>query len=266
MPHQISWVREEIVLATDLLRQNDWLDMRASDPRIATLSLLLRSDWVHPSTDRPASFRNTNSVSRKVSDIFTQLPHYAGRSTKGNRLDKVVLDEFLAAPHEMTRYAARLRAAAGQRVDDAAQAAAGAPSPLRAPQPAPVGAVGARTARTPVSLPDISVPTRERVTAFMASPRYAEQRQRSGRRPLPDQVVRSALEVLVEAGGRASGRQLSAAAGFGEVSFAPTFAALRRLLNVDGSQVVAVAPDGLTVRLDVPLLVEPMLGGPAGRL
>jgi 5-methylcytosine-specific restriction protein A len=49
-------------------------------------------------------------VARKTWDIATQHPDYTGQKTNGNKLDAVVLNDFLSAPAKMQTVAAEIRA------------------------------------------------------------------------------------------------------------------------------------------------------------
>lgn len=94
------------------------------------------------------------------------------------------------------------------------------------------------------------------VEALMASEVYGSQRARAGRAALDDTTVTTMVGALLDRGGRAHHETVAGAAGIAVQRFAPTFTALRRLLNVDGYEVVRMDPDGVTVVLDVPLLGE----------
>ncbi len=106
-----NWTKDEIVLACDLVSNNDWKGMRADDQRAQQLSELLRSASIHPFADRSEVFRSPDSVRRKTFDIATQHPAYSGKPTKGNKLDRIVLFEFLAEPLHMHEVANAIRAA-----------------------------------------------------------------------------------------------------------------------------------------------------------
>lgn len=248
---QISWVREEIVLACDLLRQNGWTELRPKDRRVIDLSRLLQLPWAHPLEGRPESFRNANSVSRKTSDIFTRLPQYEGRPTKGNQLDKVVLDAFLLDTDAMAEEADRLRSdiLAGRTVnvtqpqrgrrntETARPARTGAPATSPPPPPA----------TTPVRVDTSSVES-ALADAVLATPTYRDQAARSGRHPLRTDVVHAALTTLLQHRGRASRRDLAVATGLPEVLLDTTLAAMRRLTNIEGYEVLSLDPDGVTIR------------------
>ena len=111
-PHRIDWEWEEIVLACDLVAQNGWHQLDASDSRVRELSGLLQRMSMHPLEDRLPSFRNAAGVARKTYNIATVHPDYVGPPSNGNKLDKRVLDEFLDDPEQMQRYAQSLRQAA----------------------------------------------------------------------------------------------------------------------------------------------------------
>lgn len=59
---------------------------------------------------RDVKFRNPVGVARKTWDIATQHPDYTGQKTNGNKLDAVVLNDFLSAPPKMQSVAAEIRA------------------------------------------------------------------------------------------------------------------------------------------------------------
>ena len=88
-----DWEWDEIVLACDLVWQNDWQQIGSEDPRVVELSSLLQRMPLHHPEVRQPNFRNTNGVSRKTADIPTSHPDYQGRRTNGNALDRKVLDE-----------------------------------------------------------------------------------------------------------------------------------------------------------------------------
>src|SRR5712692_7117707 len=77
-PHRIDWEWEEIVLACDLVAQNGWRQLDASDPRVRELSGLLQRMSMHPLQARLPSFRNPAGVARKTYNIATVHPDYVG--------------------------------------------------------------------------------------------------------------------------------------------------------------------------------------------
>ncbi|MCH0540459.1 HNH endonuclease [Streptomyces sp. MUM 203J] len=107
---QISWVRDELLLACALVVQNDWHELRQADPRVQELSDLLRSLPLHGDAAADPRFRSPNSVSRKTTDIATAHPGYAGEATKGGRPTQQIVADFLKHETEMLAAAAALRA------------------------------------------------------------------------------------------------------------------------------------------------------------
>ena len=105
----LDWKYEEIVLAASLVAGNGFKGLRAHQQPVIDLSALLRDAPLHPIEDRDPTFRSPNSVQRKTFDIATQHPHYAGKPTRGNRLDRHVLLEFIADPARMQQLAAEIR-------------------------------------------------------------------------------------------------------------------------------------------------------------
>ncbi len=94
------------------------------------------------------------------------------------------------------------------------------------------------------------------VEALAASDVYAQQRARAGRHALAHEQVAAALTALLDGGGRAHRDTLAGVLGIPATSFGNVFAALGRLLNVDGYAVLALDADGVTVRLDEALVRE----------
>ena len=112
------WVRDEVILACDLVAQNEWKYLTPDDSRVLELSALLQRLPFHSPGVRSEKFRNPNGVARKTVDIATQHPDYRGAPTKGGEIDTIVLDEFLAAPESMHAIAEAIRSAARESVDD----------------------------------------------------------------------------------------------------------------------------------------------------
>lgn len=106
-----AWVRDEVILACDLVAQNGWQYMTAEDPRVIELSALLQRLPFHPIEVRSDTFRNANGVARKTVDIATHHPDYTGQQTKGGAIDEEVLQEFLDDPVGMHEVADALRRA-----------------------------------------------------------------------------------------------------------------------------------------------------------
>lgn len=108
-----DWTRDEIVLACELVEANDWKQLDRMDGRVKDLSELLQTPAIHSMDRRGPDFRNSAGVARKTADIATSHPDYLGKKTNGNRLDREVLDDFLARPDEMRALAAAIRSALG---------------------------------------------------------------------------------------------------------------------------------------------------------
>ncbi|WP_406861153.1 HNH endonuclease [Streptomyces sp. HUAS MG47] len=107
---QISWVRDELLLACALVIENGWRELRQTDPRVHELSDLLRSLPLHGDAAVDPRFRSPNSVSRKTTDIATAHPDYAGEATKGGRPTQQVVADFLKNESEMLAAAQALQA------------------------------------------------------------------------------------------------------------------------------------------------------------
>lgn len=105
----VDWNRDELTLACEIVEANGWRQLPADNPGVIALSQLLQSPANHPHEPRHPDFRNTNGVARKTADIATVHPGHQGGRTRGNRLDKEVLADFLADSERMHREAARIR-------------------------------------------------------------------------------------------------------------------------------------------------------------
>lgn len=106
----INWTRDEIILACELTRSNSWSGLDEKDSRVVALSALLNESPLHPVELRDDKFRNPAGVARKTWDIATQHPDYTGQKTKGNKLDSIVLNDFILAPAKMQAVAAEIQA------------------------------------------------------------------------------------------------------------------------------------------------------------
>ncbi|OQQ25913.1 HNH endonuclease [Prescottella equi] len=104
-----KWTRDEVILACDLLVQNEWAYLTAEDERVIELSALLQRAPFHPMDERSATHRNANGVARKTVDLATHHPDYVGAPTKGGAIDEIVLQQFLENPAEMRAIAQALR-------------------------------------------------------------------------------------------------------------------------------------------------------------
>lgn len=106
----INWTRDEIILACELTRTNNWRPLGKKDRRVVALSVLLNENSLHPAHLRDETYRNPAGVARKTSDIATRHPNYSGRRTNGSKLDEIVLNDFLLEPAKMQAVAAAIHA------------------------------------------------------------------------------------------------------------------------------------------------------------
>lgn len=106
-----DWTRDEVILACALVESNAWRQLDRTDARVKELSDLLQTPAIFPPDQRGPDFRNCAGVARKTADIATRHPSYRGKPTNGSRLDREVLDDFLARAVEMRSIAAAIRAA-----------------------------------------------------------------------------------------------------------------------------------------------------------
>lgn len=141
--------------------------------------------------------------------------------------------------------------------NEASRTASDVPRSAIAPKPAKKSAMAASQmafdieASSDDTAVGLSMPRR-----IVESEIFAGQQLRAGRHPLSPSVVEAMLDLLLNRDGRVHKDTLAAAAGIAANAVEPTLAALRRLLNIEGYEVVSTDTDGETVLLDVPLLRE----------
>lgn len=117
-----DWTWDEIVLACALTHDNNWKEVKRDDRRALELSDLLQLLPIHPPELRGDDFRNPSSIQRKTADIATAHPNYKGKTTKGGKLTRDVVNAFIARPQEMLAAAARIRALIASGDADALEA------------------------------------------------------------------------------------------------------------------------------------------------
>lgn len=110
--------------------------------------------------------------------------------------------------------------------------------------------------------------TREQVTAtssgratdlatlVVGSETFGRQRTRAGRGALSDTLVEQVLRSLILGNGRAHRDTVAGVAGVPVSRLSATLSVLRRMLNVEGYDVISLDVDGVTVLLDLSLLRE----------
>jgi 5-methylcytosine-specific restriction protein A len=104
------WTYGEVVLACELVADNQWQYLRRTDPRVVALSTLLREMFPAEAAARD-DFRNASGVARKTADIATQHPDYNGVPTRGGKHERAVLEAFLADEGRMRAEATAIRQA-----------------------------------------------------------------------------------------------------------------------------------------------------------
>ncbi|MSW41014.1 MAG: BREX-2 system phosphatase PglZ [Actinobacteria bacterium] len=107
-------------------------------------------------------------------------------------------------------------------------------------------------------------PGERAAAALLATALFTARNAAQRRGGFDDDTVAAIVATLVDGGYRAHRDLVAAAARVPAARFQPTMAALRRLLNVEGYEVVSLDPDGVTVLLDRALLFEQFaIGGVA---
>ncbi|MBP2454619.1 HNH endonuclease [Mycolicibacterium lutetiense] len=111
-----DWTRDELILACDALRQNNWKGLGTSQQETVDLSALLQCLPIHPPNARGVRFRNPDGVSMKTYNIAAHLPGKGNKLSHGNRLDGVVLQDFLDNEAAMIQTAQLIRDGVGSGV------------------------------------------------------------------------------------------------------------------------------------------------------
>jgi hypothetical protein len=140
--------------------------------------------------------------------------------------------------------------------DGAKAPAAGAPAPISRPRKNQPSESNAMFELGVVDSPNVGAAPEMLAERLLQADTYVLQSNRAGRGALSDQVVGTIVELLEARGGRAHRDGLAAALKVPPTSFDGTLSALRRLLNVDGYEVISVDTDGQTIVLDLELLRE----------
>lgn len=104
---------------------------------------------------------------------------------------------------------------------------------------------------SPIQVPE---PRPDLVTSLIASETYAHQRAMAGRRALPDDQVEIFVRAIVDRGFRAHRDTVAASVSTPVTSIGQVLAAVKRLLNVDGYEVLSLDHDGITYKIDEALL------------
>ena len=86
-----TWEEELLAFATYIRHKTQG---NSNHPAVQQLSELLRSLPIHDASVRAPTFRNRNSVARKLADIHTHQPGFPGKATSGSRLDREIWLRF----------------------------------------------------------------------------------------------------------------------------------------------------------------------------
>lgn len=122
--------------------------------------------------------------------------------------------------------------------------------------PAGTGALPATSVGRPVTVTVVWI------DALFASEVFREQRERNKRQPIADERIRTILSALEERGGKVTRLALARRLGLHEIRLRGTIAAMRKLLNVEGYDVLSEDESGATVALNRDLLFKQFGIGP----
>jgi 5-methylcytosine-specific restriction protein A len=96
-----EWIQEEVVLATELVHDNNWHALDQNNSKVKELSRLLNLAPFHPTESRLETFRNPAGVSRKTLNIASLHPDYTGSPTHASKIDELVLNLFISNATKM---------------------------------------------------------------------------------------------------------------------------------------------------------------------
>jgi 5-methylcytosine-specific restriction enzyme A len=109
-PSNPDWQFDELILALDLYLRWRPRQPPSGHPDLVALSALLRRLPIHPPDARAESFRNVNSVRRKLGDFTDPDPEYTGKPTKGGEGVHLVWARFADEPNDLTAAVTRITA------------------------------------------------------------------------------------------------------------------------------------------------------------
>lgn len=81
------WTVEEIILATQVLIDNEFRVVGPRHPDVIALSKLLNELTIHPHDVRNDEFRSSSSNDRKLANIRSADPNWQGGLTHGSKED-----------------------------------------------------------------------------------------------------------------------------------------------------------------------------------
>src|SRR4051812_5240129 len=123
MPRNPDWTRDELILALDLYLRSRHRQLDPAHPDLIELSDTLNRLPLHAGVERGSVFRNPNGVPMELRNLLAVDPAYDGRGLKrGNRLVRLVWEDFARDAEGLHRRALAIRCAAGH--------AAASPEPL----------------------------------------------------------------------------------------------------------------------------------------
>jgi 5-methylcytosine-specific restriction protein A len=105
-----DWTRDELILALDLYFRAGRKQLDASHADVLELSSLLNTLGVHDGQAQGDGFRNQNGVAMKLGNFSAIDPARDGVGLpRGNKLERVVWDEYAAQPERLRTVAMAIR-------------------------------------------------------------------------------------------------------------------------------------------------------------
>jgi len=108
-----DWTRDELILALELYFRSGRRQLDATHPEVIALSGVLNSLGVHDGQERNAEFRNPNGTAMKLGNFSSVDPDRPGVGlARGNKLERVIWDEFAPNPERLYQVADAIRSLA----------------------------------------------------------------------------------------------------------------------------------------------------------
>lgn len=115
-----AWTKEELILALDLYIDAWNAGIDKNDNRIKELSETLNGLLLYPKDSKTEKYRNINGVYMKLANFARFDSSYSGKGfTHGNKLERVIWDEYSNNRTELRKAADAIRAFSGVDVLDA---------------------------------------------------------------------------------------------------------------------------------------------------
>jgi 5-methylcytosine-specific restriction protein A len=106
----MEWTRPELTVIVAAMHEaaegGEWSWIRATTPKAAELSALLRTSMIWADGPADPKFRSVSAIQRKAENLRTARTGYLGKTTNGSALDLAVVADYESNPEAVLREAA----------------------------------------------------------------------------------------------------------------------------------------------------------------